>query len=305
MASGADAERVADEIFAKGPLVEGELDVERGRQRLFDLGNGFVGEALCLQGRDVDAGRVGERAVADGVGLDLRDLAFAIAERAQRRGHRLVDDLPVAAAGELLEFHQREIRLDAGGVAIHHEADGAGRRHHGGLRVAVAVELAERERVVPGRRGVRDDVGLRAGGVIERHRIDRERLIARGVAVRGAAVVADHAQHVLGVLLVAGEGAELGRHLGRGLVGDAGHDGGQRAAQRTAFLAVVGQAHGHQEAADIGEAEAQRAEFVGELRDRLRRELRHHDGDFEHDGPEPAEVLVGLDVEALGRGRRR
>jgi hypothetical protein len=107
--------------------------------------------------------------VADGVGLDLRDIGLAVAERPQRHGDGLVDDLPVAAAGELLEFHQREIRLDAGGVAIHHEADGAGRRHHRGLRVAVAVELAEFERLVPGRLGVRDDVGLRAGGVIERH----------------------------------------------------------------------------------------------------------------------------------------
>ena len=116
--------------------------------------------------------------------------------------------------------------------------------------------------------------------------------------MRGAAVVADHAQHVRGVLLVAGEGAELARHLGRGLVGDAGHDRGQRAAERAAFLGVVGQAHGHQEPADIGEAEAQRAELVGELGDRLRGELRHHHGDFEHDGPEPAEMLVGVDVEA-------
>ena len=117
---------------------------------VFHLGDRFVGEAFGLQGRDVDAGRVGERAVADGIGLDLRDLAFAIAERAQRLGHRAVDDLPVAAAGELLEFHQREIGLDAGGVAIHHKADGAGRRHHRGLRVAVAVGFAELERLVPG-----------------------------------------------------------------------------------------------------------------------------------------------------------
>src|SRR5207253_3963875 len=55
--------------------------------------------------------------------------------------------------GELLEFHQREIGLDAGGVAIHHQADGAGRRHHGRLRVAIAVRLAERERAIPGAPG--------------------------------------------------------------------------------------------------------------------------------------------------------
>ena len=110
--------------------------------------------------------------MADGIGLDLRDVDFAVAERAQRLGHGAVDDLPVAAAGELLEFHQREIRLDAGGVAIHHEADGAGRRHHGGLRVAVAMQFAEFQRLVPGGPGVLDDIGLLAGSVIERHRID-------------------------------------------------------------------------------------------------------------------------------------
>jgi hypothetical protein len=60
---------------------------------------------------------------------------------------------------------------------------------------------------------VGDDLGLRAGGVVERHGIDGERFIAVGMAVRGAAVVADHAQHVVGVLLVAGEGAEFGGHF--------------------------------------------------------------------------------------------
>ena len=133
----------------------------------------FVGEALGLQRGGVDAGRIRKRAVTDRISLDLGDLAFAVAERAKCGRHRLVDDLQVAAAGELLELHQREIRLDAGGVAIHHEANGAGRRDHGGLRVAEAVGFAERKRVVPGLRRMRDDVGLRAGGVVERHRVDR------------------------------------------------------------------------------------------------------------------------------------
>ena len=115
-----------------------------------------LGEALGLQGGVVDAGRLRERAVADRVGLDLGDLGFAVAERAQRFRHGAVDDLEVTAAGELLELHQREVRLDAGGVAIHHETDRAGRRDHGRLRVAIAVLLAERERVVPGELGVLD-----------------------------------------------------------------------------------------------------------------------------------------------------
>ncbi len=92
--------------------------------------------------------------MADGIGLDLGDLALGIAERAQRLGHRAVDDLEVAAAGQLLELHQREVGLDAGGVAIHDQADRAGRRDHRRLRVAVAVLLAELDGAVPGGAGM-------------------------------------------------------------------------------------------------------------------------------------------------------
>ncbi len=140
---GADAELVAQEVGAERPLVEGELDVERGRQRLFDFRDRFVAKALGLQRGVIDRRRLAERAVADSINLDLGDLRFAVAEHAQCFRHGAVDDLEVAATGELLELHQREVGLDAGGVAIHHQADGAGRRHHGGLRIAIAVRLAE------------------------------------------------------------------------------------------------------------------------------------------------------------------
>ena len=133
--------------------------------------------------------------------------------------------------------------------------------------------------------------------MVERDRRRRHLLVAEQLAARGAAVIADHAQHVLAVLLVAREGAEEPRHLGRGRVGDAGHDRGERAADRAAFLRIVGDAGRHQQAADIGVAEAERAVFVGELRDLLRRKLRHQHRDFEHDGPQPHRVLVALDVE--------
>ncbi len=68
---------------------------------------------------------------------------LAVAERAQGVGHGAVDDLEIAAAGELLELDQREIGLDAGRVAVHDEADRAGRGDHRDLGVAVAVPLAE------------------------------------------------------------------------------------------------------------------------------------------------------------------
>ena len=73
------------------------------------------------------------------------DLLGVVAEVHQRRAERLVGDLEVSAAGELLEFHQGEVGLDAGGVAIHEQADGAGGGDDGGLGVAVAVALAEGE----------------------------------------------------------------------------------------------------------------------------------------------------------------
>ena len=301
---GRNAERVLQEVLAQRPLVEGELDVEGGGQRLLDLGDHLVGEALGLQRGVVDRRRLGERAVADRIDLDLGDVGLGVAERAQRRRHRAVDDLEVAAAGQLLELHHREVGLDAGGVAVHHEADRAGRRDHGGLRVAVAVLLAELERDVPGALGVVGEalvgVAVDQHAMVERHRRLRHLLVAGLLAIGRAAVVAHHAQHVVAVLLVAGERPELARHLGRRRVADAGHDGGERAADRAARLAVIGEAGRHQQAADVGVAEAERAVLVGELRDLLRRELRHQHGDFEHDGPQPHGVLVALDVERAG-----
>src|SRR6202035_4943215 len=72
-----DLERVGQEIFAKRPFVEGEFDVEGGRQRRLNLYQSFVGKALGFQGGNVDRRRIRERAVADGIGLDLRDVGFA------------------------------------------------------------------------------------------------------------------------------------------------------------------------------------------------------------------------------------
>ncbi len=136
-----------------------------------------------------------------------------------------------------------------------------------------------------------------AGLVVERHRWGRHLLVARTLAVRGAAMVPDHAQHVLAVLLVARESAELRRHLGRGRIADAGHDGRERARDLPAGIRIVGEAGRHQEPAEIGVTQAERAEVIRELRDLARGELRHQHRDLEHDGPQPHRMLVALDVE--------
>ena len=113
-----------------------------------------------------------------------------------------------------------------------------------------------------------------------------------------AAMIADDAQHVLAVLLIAREGAEFARHLGRGGIGNAGHDRGERAADRAAFVAVIGNARRHQEPADIGVAEAERAVFVGELRDFLATGIAPSSPRFRARLSTAAGMLEALDVES-------
>ena len=255
----------------------------------------------------IDARRMGERRPADRIGDDVGDLLLVVAQRAQRLWHGAIDDLEIAAAGELLELDQRKVGLDAGRVAIHHEPDRAGRRDHRDLGVAVAVRFAEGERVAPG--GAGGFAQVRPGGtraqelvMVERGRRDGELLVACGFAVGGALVIADHAQHRLSVRLVSRKGAAPGRDLGRGRIGAAGEDGGKRGADRPSVIAVVRDARRHEQAADIGVAEAERAVVIGEARDLPRGELRHRDRDFERQRPQANRVLISFDVERLGRG---
>ena len=81
---------------------------------------------------------------------DVLDFRLAVTEPAQRIRHAAIDDLQHAAAGEQFVFHERDVGFDAGRVAIHQERNGAGRREHGDLRVAIAVLPALGQRAVPG-----------------------------------------------------------------------------------------------------------------------------------------------------------
>ena len=95
------------------------------------------GEVLGL-----DVGRAFDGAGGVDVGDDGLDVGVGVAELEERAGDGVVDDLDHAAADELLVLDEGEVGLDAGGVAVHHEADGAGGREDGDLRVAIAVLLA-------------------------------------------------------------------------------------------------------------------------------------------------------------------
>ncbi len=102
------------------------------------------GQVLVLDGGRAFDGAGGVDVADDGVGL-----VGGVAQLEERGRHGVVHDLDHAAADQLLVLHQRQVGLDAGGVAVHHEADGAGGRQHGDLRVAVAVLLAVLQGFVP------------------------------------------------------------------------------------------------------------------------------------------------------------
>ncbi len=72
----------------------------------------------------VQARRTHHVSVLGDVLHDRLDLLLLVAQGTQRLRHRLVDELHRPAADQLLELHQRQVRLDAGGVTAHHQADG-------------------------------------------------------------------------------------------------------------------------------------------------------------------------------------
>ena len=161
----------------------------------------------------VDARRIAKRGVADRIGDDLCNVAFAIAQRPQGFRHRLVDDLEIATTGKLFELHQRKVRFNAGRVAIHHKPDRAGGRDDGGLSIAVAMLFTQRHRFFPRLDGALRHIGIGKVGMVERHRADRQLVITLGVAACRIQMVSHHAQHRLTVGCKTGEGAKLTGHF--------------------------------------------------------------------------------------------
>ncbi|OQA37758.1 MAG: hypothetical protein BWY56_00657 [Acidobacteria bacterium ADurb.Bin340] len=256
-------------------------------------------EALGQQLGAGDAGGlVGDFKPADHVALDVLDLLGGVAQAGQGLGDGAVHELEVAAARQLLELHQGEIRLDARGVAVHEQADGACGSQHRNLGIAEAVLFAQSQGAVPAFPGGLHQGAGHAGAREALGRDGQAFVFGSGGVVGGPAVVAHHPQHVALVPFVAGEGAQLGGHLGAGGIGIAREDGGERRAPLGADLAVVGNAQAHEQGAQVGVAQAQGAEVVAEPRDGLAGELGHEHAHFEHHGPEADAVAVALQVEA-------
>ncbi len=162
----------------------------------------------------IDAWCILERPATHRVIDDARDRFVIISKGGKRLRHCTVDDLEVTTTGELLELHQSEVRFDAGRVAVHYKPDGACGRDDRGLSIAEPVLAAKLQRAVPGGRRMGNKPCIRAGGMIKGYRCCCQLLVAFGLAMSCAAVVADHPQHMARVLFVSGEGAKLASHLG-------------------------------------------------------------------------------------------
>src|SRR6185312_14674436 len=211
------------------------------------------------------AGGVDYVAVLGDVLGDRLDLFVRVAEVLQRPRHGLVDDLHGAAADQLLELDQGQVGLDAGGVAVHHQPDGPGRREQAGLRVPVAVRLARLDALLPGRAGQVEDLALDRAG--------------RADLLTGVGVLADDPLVRLGVARVAVVGADGRGQLGRGPIGGPGHQRGDRGGDGPAAVGIVGVPGGHQQRAQVGVADAQLAVGAGGLGDLLGREVGEADRD--------------------------
>src|SRR5512132_2567930 len=162
-----EAKGAGEEVLSERPLVEDEFDVKGRRNRFFDCRDLLSRETFGGERLVVDARRAGERAVAHRIFYDAGDRLLGIAELAQSRRHHAIDDLEIATASELLELHQSEVGLDAGGVAVHDEADRSGRRNHSRLGITETVFASKLDRLLPRVHGVRQQPRVWAGGMIE------------------------------------------------------------------------------------------------------------------------------------------
>ena len=87
--------------------------------------------------------------MTDRVTNNIFDLAVIIAQIGQRFGDNTVDNLEIAAARQFLELDDSKIRLNAGGVTIHDQTNGAGWRNHGCLGITVTMGFTKLKGVIP------------------------------------------------------------------------------------------------------------------------------------------------------------
>ena len=286
-------------FLAERPFVESEPKLKYLRQVSFDHGDIGIHETLRLKTGAVYMGRTFQAECPHDVPHDFGDLIRGITQRIKSRLDGLIGDLHVSAAGQFLELHQREVRLDAGGVAIHQESDGSGRSDHRHLGVAVAGFLSHLQRPVPGFFGRAEQI-WRTNRRVQADGFDAEILVfGFGCAVCRQAVISDHPQHVFAVPVEALERTERLGHFGRSAVSVSGHYRGECAGDGPPQLAVIRDPHLHEQGSEICITESQSAEFVAQPRDLLARKLGHQNRNLQYHGPEPDGMAVLINGKIL------
>src|SRR6202012_5373185 len=137
-------------FFTQAIDIEYKTDLEgraNGGVEFFDL---FGDESFFTQRLVVDGRRAGESSGPYGIFDDGIYLLVGVTEVFQRGRHGLIDDLEIAAAGQFLELDEGKVGLNAGGIAIHDQADRTCRSDNGSLCIAVAVFLAQLYGFIPG-----------------------------------------------------------------------------------------------------------------------------------------------------------
>ena len=240
-----------------------------------------------------------KRTGADAVAHDLVDLLGRVAEVDECWWHRRVDDLEVATTGQLLELDEREVGLDARGVAVHHETDRAGRSDQGHLRITEAVHLAQGERAVGLVTSYLKQLWLADAGVDTFGHHGQALVLRCRCCVGGATMVAHDAQHVVLVAVVGVECPVLGSQLGAGRERGEVHDRADCATEGHGLRRVVRDATLHREGTEVGVAQSERAVEVRTLSDLAAWELCHQHGDLEHDRPEPTGMTEEHVIEVI------
>ena len=224
------------------------------------------------------------------------NLGIVIAELPQRGRYGIVDDLDGAATHQLLVLHERQVGLDAGRVAIHHEANRPGRRQHCRLRVTIPMQHTKVD-------GIRPDGPCRivhlAGNVVPVDPLD-------GLAVRP-----HHIQERLPVHVETRARPHLARNLRRLQICLAGHHGRDGCSVVAPVIAVVGNALRHQQRAQVGITQTERAEVERVDLDLVRRIARKSDDDLLrcnrhiHGLPERFDIKPAVFVRELHQVQRR
>src|SRR5215216_2330836 len=182
--------------------------------------------------------------------LDNRLARFlGVTELLQGPRNGLVDNLHRAATNQLLELDQREVWLDSGGVAVHHEADRSSGRDHRGLSVAVTVCLTDLDHAIPRSRGAFADIGVQRADGPQR--------------VIGCLVLTHHSLVGTGVTRETLVRSNDAGKLGRTAVGDSGHERRDRRSEATPAVGVVTVSGSHQQRPEIGVADAELTVVAG------------------------------------------